>query len=300
VERPLDHARQSGTVASIEQLVAESVVESSRGRLWPGFEVMRARLPGGLLEVDGLHTHTLAVNVGHAFRLDGRVDGHAANGSMATGAIKIVEAGIRSRWMWDGSAPIEMLHVSLADDVVRASAAELDVSLDPSIPTRIAVDDARLERLIRLLGDELQQRAVSSLVAEALRVELVTHLLITHSSLAGRAVVRRPKRRLGARTLRLLDDYIETHLGHDVSLGDLAALAGVSRFHFARTFRETVGQPPHRYVLGRRIERARELLRSPSLPLREIAARTGFADQSHLTRQIKRAYGATPGALRAG
>lgn len=287
-------------MASIESLVAESVIESSRGRLWPGFEVMHARLPGGLLEVDGLHTHTLAMNVGHAFRLAGRVDGHAANGSMSNGAIKIVEAGVRSRWSWDCSVPIEMLHVSVADDVVRAGAVELDVPLEPAIATRVGFEDARLERLIRLLGEELQGRAVSSLVAEALRVDVVTHLLTAYSSLAGRAVVQRPRRRLGARTLKLLDDYIETHLGHDVSLGDLAALAGVSRFHFARMFRDTVGHPPHRYVLGRRIERARELLRSPSLPLREIAARTGFADQSHLTRAIKRTYGATPGALRAG
>jgi AraC family transcriptional regulator len=286
-------------VASIEHLVAESVVESSRGRLWPGFEVMRARLPGGRLDVDGLHTHTLAVNVGDAFRLDGRVEGHAAAASMTTGAIKIVEAGLRSRWSWDRDLTIEMLHVSVADDVVRASAAELEAPCEPAIGTRVGFEDTRLEHLIRMLGEEVRERPVSSLVAEALRVELVMHLLATYSSLAGRAVVRPPKR-LGARTLKLLDDYIETHLGHDVALGDLAALAGVSRFHFARTFRATVGQPPHRYVLGRRIERARELLRSPSLPLREIAARTGFADQSHLTRAIKRTYGATPGALRAG
>ncbi len=260
---------------------------------------MRARLSDGLLDVDGLQTHTLAINVGRAFRLEGRVEGRGASGAMAAGAMKIVEAGVRSRWRWDGS-PIEMLHVSVADEIVRAAARELDLAIDPEIATRVGVADAPLERIVRSLGEELLQRQTSSLVAEALRIDLVTHLFATYSSLAGTGALRLPRRRLGARTLRLLDDYIESHLGHDVSIGDLAALAGVSRFHFARTFRATVGLPPHRYVLVRRLERARELLRSPSLPLREIAALTGFADQSHLTRQMKRMYGATPGTLRGG
>jgi len=59
------------------------VLESSHGRLRPGFEIMRARLPDGSLDVDGLHTHTLAVNVGRDFQLDGRVEGRDASGAMA-------------------------------------------------------------------------------------------------------------------------------------------------------------------------------------------------------------------------
>jgi AraC family transcriptional regulator len=83
-------------------------------------------------------------------------------------------------------------------------------------------------------------------------------------------------------------------------IGDLAALAGLSRFHFARVFRATVGTTPHRYVLERRLERARRLLKTTATAVRDIAVATGFADQSHLTRLVKRRFGVTPGALRSG
>ena len=284
-------------MTSIEHVLTESVLESSRGRFWPGFEVMRAHLPGGMLEVDGLQTHTIAVNVGHAFRLDARIDGRSSSSEMHAGAIKLVEAGPRSRWQWDERSPIEMLHVSFGDDVLRACAVDLDLPA-PAILTRVAFADTTLERLVRLLGDDVRDRPAPSLFGDAVRAELVLHVLANYTSLAGRDVVQPPRRRLGRRTLRLLDDYIEAHLGHDIAIADLAALAGVSRFHFARLFRATVGVPPHRYVLGRRLERARALLQSNQRSLREIAALTGCADQSHLTRAVKRKFGATPGALR--
>jgi AraC family transcriptional regulator len=81
---------------------------------------------------------------------------------------------------------------------------------------------------------------------------------------------------------------------------DLATLAGMSRFHFARVFRATVGTTPHRYVLERRLERARSLLKTTATAVRDVALTTGFADQSHLTRLIKRRFGVTPGVLRSG
>jgi AraC family transcriptional regulator len=99
--------------------------------------------------------------------------------------------------------------------------------------------------------------------------------------------------------LRLIDDYIEANLGTDMRIGDLAGLAAMSRFHFTRVFRATVGTTPHRYVLERRLERARNLLRTTTVAVRDIAVATGFADQSHLTRLVKRRFGVTPGALRS-
>jgi AraC family transcriptional regulator len=105
---------------------------------------------------------------------------------------------------------------------------------------------------------------------------------------------------MGARALRLIDQYIDAHLGTDMRIADLAALAGMSRFHFARSFRATVGNTPHQYVLQRRLQRARTMLQTTSLAVRDIAVATGFADQSHLTRLVKQRFGVTPGALRAG
>jgi AraC-like DNA-binding protein len=89
-------------------------------------------------------------------------------------------------------------------------------------------------------------------------------------------------------------EYIESHLDEKVSLEALAAIAGLSTHHFARTFHQSVGMPPHSYLLSRRLERAERMLRDTRLPLSEIAAATGFSDQSHLARHFRRRTGMSP------
>lgn len=80
------------------------------------------------------------------------------------------------------------------------------------------------------------------------------------------------------------------------SLAALAADAGLSRYQFLRAFTRLTGLPPHAYVLQRRVQRARHLVRT-GLPLAEAAAASGFADQSHMTRCFVRNFGLTPGAF---
>jgi AraC family transcriptional regulator len=79
----------------------------------------------------------------------------------------------------------------------------------------------------------------------------------------------------------------------------MAAVAGVSTYHFAHQFRRATGLPPYQYVIMRRVERAEQLLRAGTdLPLAEIAARAGFSDQSVFCRHFKRLVGVTPGQFR--
>jgi len=78
----------------------------------------------------------------------------------------------------------------------------------------------------------------------------------------------------------------------------LAGMCALSEYHFARMFRESFGLPPHQYLLARRVNRAKELLRSSSLPLSEIALACGFSSASHFTNRFRQAMGATPGEYR--
>ena len=120
-------------------------------------------------------------------------------------------------------------------------------------------------------------------------------LLSTLVRLAGRRATEfQRQRHLPAVTLKRVLDYLNDNLARAVSLADLAAVARVSVFHFARQFRGTVGEPPHRYVIRLRVERAKELLREGRLSLAQIAAAAGFADQSHFNRHFKRLEGVTP------
>jgi transcriptional regulator of acetoin/glycerol metabolism/AraC-like DNA-binding protein len=92
--------------------------------------------------------------------------------------------------------------------------------------------------------------------------------------------------------------YIESHFDERISLEALASMAGLSAHHFARAFRQSVGTPPHGYLLQRRLEHVEHLLRDTQLPLSQIALAVGFSDQSHLTRHFRRLTGMPPSLAR--
>jgi AraC-like DNA-binding protein len=89
--------------------------------------------------------------------------------------------------------------------------------------------------------------------------------------------------------------YLTENYHQNISLSEISTLSGLSEFHFVRTFRRATGLPPYEYLVAIRVEKARKLL-SKGMPIVEVAARSGFYDQSHFNRHFKRIYGITPGA----
>ncbi|MNX49017.1 Bifunctional transcriptional activator/DNA repair enzyme AdaA [compost metagenome] len=149
----------------------------------------------------------------------------------------------------------------------------------------------RFRQLITLNWDEPGERLLTSSLAH----EILGHALLSQVSVRPNL---RLKGGLAAHQRRLLVDYIDSHLAEAISLGQLAALCALSEYHFARMFRESFGLPPHQYVLARRLNRARELLRSTAQPLGEIALACGFASASHFTNRFRQTLGGTPGEYR--
>jgi len=98
--------------------------------------------------------------------------------------------------------------------------------------------------------------------------------------------------------LRRVRAHIDASLEADIDLADLAAVANLSRCHFARAFKQSVGATPHDYLVQRRLERAQELLTETEMPLAEIALATGFSDQSHFSRRFREHLNASPSAFR--
>jgi AraC family transcriptional regulator len=92
--------------------------------------------------------------------------------------------------------------------------------------------------------------------------------------------------------------HIEMHLDTPMKNKDLATLVRLSEFHFNVAFRNSIGEPPHGYIIRRRVERAQGLMLSTQKPLSEIAAECGMADQAHLTRLFRGIVGESPGAWR--
>lgn len=100
------------------------------------------------------------------------------------------------------------------------------------------------------------------------------------------------------RTFDKVKDYMQAHLDCDLTLADLAAIAELSPSHFLRSFKETTGQTPHRYLTERRVDWARKALETTDLPLAEVAYDAGFASQSHMTDVFKTHLNISPGRYR--
>jgi AraC family transcriptional regulator len=105
--------------------------------------------------------------------------------------------------------------------------------------------------------------------------------------------------RLTPRQIRNVQAYVEMHVHEQISLADLAAAAGLSSFHFLRSFKGSMGSTPARYVMDRRMERARYLLRIGNMTVTEIGLGVGFEDLSHFSRAFRRSVGVAPSVFRS-
>lgn len=142
----------------------------------------------------------------------------------------------------------------------------------------------------KMLGGE-----VDSLFADWIALAFHTHVVRTYGE------VREPKpwrSGLTPRRLRYISEWMSERLADPLSIPVIAAQIDMAPGHFARAFRQATGEPPHQWLMRRRIERAKELLRSQDMTLAEIALVCGFVDQSHLTRVFSRREKLPPGAWR--
>jgi AraC family transcriptional regulator len=137
-------------------------------------------------------------------------------------------------------------------------------------------------------------RLAAESLANVLAVQLIRQILTPCPRPArGRDSALSPGR------LRAVVDYVEGHLDAGPTLGELAAAARLSPYHFARQFKVATGLPPHQYVIVRRVERAKQILRSRiDRSLADVATHVGFSDQSQFCRHFKRVVGVTPREFR--
>ncbi len=161
---------------------------------------------------------------------------------------------------------------------------------------RLFAEDPVLVMLSRRLAALDWLDADCRMAGNAMAHEAVTHLLLSHGARKPSADWRGG---LSSIARRRLVDWIDAHPATNPTLRELAALADLSEFHFARMFRVSFGMPPHVWVMRTRLERARSLLGNGRLSLQQVASRAGFASASHLSNRFRAAYGVTPGQWRA-
>ena len=155
-----------------------------------------------------------------------------------------------------------------------------------------AVDHHIMSVLLALTTDLDAGSPAGRLYGESLANALAVYLLSRHA--VQRRVPTVPKGGLPRCRLKRVLDYIGDNLAEDVSLSDLAELAGMSAHHFAQLFKRSMSCTPHRYVLQERIERAKIALRDPRCTVLDAAAISGFPNPSHFARMFRRFVGVSP------
>src|SRR5271157_1157683 len=211
------------------------------------------------------------------------------------GSISVVPAGSLVRWRWSGC--FDWLHIFLEPGLVARVAAEA-FDLDPArmiVPPFDGLDLPQLRAAMWAVDAELTAGGAGGrLAAESLANVLAVHLI--RHVLAPRRLTRGRDGALPRGRLRAVVEYIEEHLDASPTLEQLAAVARLSPYHFARQFKTATGLPPHQYVIARRVERAKQLLQGGGdFSLAQVAARAGFSDQSVFSHHFKRIVGVTPG-----
>jgi AraC-like DNA-binding protein len=153
--------------------------------------------------------------------------------------------------------------------------------------------DPQLAETLRALSASCAEAPAESLRAESLMRAFLDTLLSRHGERPQPGT--RSLRAAGSPALARVRDYIRTYYARDITVADLAAVAGLSRAHLTRAFTGAYHVPPHVYLNAVRIAQAKRLI-GLGMPLAAVALDCGFADQSHLTRRFKGSVGVTPSA----
>lgn len=272
--------RMSGASASTEPVTLAR---------W-GLRVQRVCTASGEVSLAPSRAHRLRLHVGRP------VKGSCAQSHpflYTRGDIDVLPAGYDDVCVQQSSAT--SLMVELAPRLLRGTAEELGL---PAARAELALRHQLRDKQLELVALALEVESTAGypsgpLYAESLGLALSTRLL----GMATSAPSRRPAGLSPAQRARLVD-YVDAHLEEPLSLLDLARVTGCSASHLKTLFKRTLGVSVHAYVVQRRVERARQLLRHGDLPSTQVALECGFAHQSHMARCIRRQLGVSPTELR--
>ena len=263
---------------------------------WESLALYRFRNPERWqMQQPPLGWHFVAAHLLNPSRLSMRLNGRWQRGRTNPGEVIIMAAHHENAWEWDGA--IDELHVCLAPGVLESAAAE--VSGRPvELVSSISLQDPWIFQIaVRLMGEVQSPGGTTRLFGDLMAQALALELLRRHSSSTSVRVLDRTD--ISRAGLKRVLDVVESGLPGSLSLAEIAAAASVSPFRLSHGFKTAMGVSLHQYVIQRRIEHAKVMLRTTDEPLSQIAAAVGFASQSHFTTVFKRLTGATPKAYRS-
>ena len=290
----LNYSRERATTMShfLAERAGFSPVLSSKQLDWEGIVVEQRHHPAGTIDAPPLGAHLIAIYNGAACPIVQKRDGRTYKGILTPGHTSIVPTETKSYWAMDGVT--DVLNIDIMPSFIERVAVECN--LDPNrveLANHFGVFDPRIKQIGCLLKQELQTGGMGGkMLAESLANALVVYLLRQYSANQPQISINTSK--LSRIDLQQATSYIHDNLDADLSLTKLAEIVNLSKFHFARSFKQTTGISPHQYVIRTRVEKAKQLLATGKFSVGEVASFVGFAHQSHLASHMKRTLGVLP------
>lgn len=264
-------------------------------RSWSGLEVALIATRAGVTRALPSRDHRLVCHVGRPVRATCRTDNRTHHRLQSRGDLDLVPAGIPG--VWEGAEASAVLLIHVAPELLAAAAARAGLHEPIVLTPQLQLRDPHLEHLAWAFEAELRAEGTGDpLYGDCLGLAIAAHLVRRYRARAG--APRAPDGGLSPRQLRRVVEHIEAHVDRRLALAELAQVAGVSASHFKALFKRSTGLPVHQYVVRRRVERARLLLQERAATIADVAAQTGFANQSHLARWMRRVAGVTPTDVR--
>lgn len=248
--------------------------------------------PPDRVETPALAKPRIAVHLGRSLYMVCQRAGLNHRGWGVHGDIDIIPAGTPA--VWEPRQPDTALIVGIAPDLLVTAAQDLELAPDRlEVVDRFQIRDTQIEHICWALKAEMEAGyPTGRAFLDGLGTALAAAIVSRHSSLTnGHTPIHSS---MSGQRLRQALSYIEDNLNRDLSLSEIAQYVGVSVLHLKTTFRQTTGVPVHRFIIQRRLERARTLLLQGKLSIGEIAHETGFAHQSHLANHMRRRWGCSP------
>jgi AraC family transcriptional regulator len=266
---------------------------------WTGLQIEHRHVGAGSYQCERPDAIEFAYILSGRSGVKRQADGPVQEGAALPGTSWLVPAGMRETLLeFDGAC--ECLIVYLPARLLEDSAL-IDHDIDPA-RIELAYAGGFADPTLNQIGLAIRgllgrpRRPVDRMFADGLRMALAAHLVGNYTIGRWRQPLRQPT--LEPRRLQRVLSYIEARLGETISLDDLASEACLSPFHFARLFNQATGQPPHRYVMERRVAAARALLAGRHTSMAEVALETGFGTQANFSRVFRKLTGLTPRQFR--